>query len=122
MQHSVPDFAKGVYHAIKDSILQSRSAYARMDQESENEDDEAAISNSLFYSIQQHHAGEESIPLTESQAYSDRSQLLFDDEHSDDFVTSRQQQHSPPSIRDSDDYEEGPVGLVTFDAIRWHRH
>ncbi|KAL1926296.1 hypothetical protein VTP01DRAFT_5993 [Rhizomucor pusillus] len=105
MDRSVPDFAKGVYSALKESIMQGRryrSAYAQMDLESESEDENgsAAISNSLFYSIQQDHtAGDESIPLTDSNAYSDRSQLMFDQD---------QEENDKDYADHFSDYEESP--------------
>ncbi|CEP10848.1 hypothetical protein [Parasitella parasitica] len=56
-----------------------------MDQESENEEEEVdnAMPHSLFYSFHQnqHNINEDSIPLTESNVYSDRSQLLFEQDN-----------------------------------------
>ncbi|ORY96407.1 plasma-membrane choline transporter-domain-containing protein [Syncephalastrum racemosum] len=108
-----------MYSTIKESIASARrlrASYAIMDQESENEDDEEEASHSLFYSVQQDHNGEESIPLTDSQAYSDRSQLAFN--LTDDETTAeeqeqerqlRQQQHSDSHPqRPSDIYLETP--------------
>ncbi|KAI9306448.1 plasma-membrane choline transporter-domain-containing protein [Cunninghamella echinulata] len=96
MEQSVSKLAKGIYSTLKNSVLETsswRSAYAQMEADSENEDDDTnynnrntTMSNSLFYSIPQQY-GEESIPLTESQGYSDRSQLVFSHEGSDDDDT-----------------------------------
>ncbi|CAO3631069.1 unnamed protein product [Cunninghamella blakesleeana] len=93
MEHSVSKLAKGIYSTLRNSVLETsswRSAYAQMEADSENEDDEnynrnnnTTMSNSLFYSIQQPY-GEESIPLTDSHGYSDRSQLVFSHEGSDE--------------------------------------
>ncbi|CAO3629951.1 unnamed protein product [Cunninghamella echinulata] len=79
MEQSVSKLAKGIYSTLKNSVLETsswRSAYAQMEADSENEDDDTnynnrntTMSNSLFYSIPQQY-GEESIPLTESQEYS----------------------------------------------------
>jgi hypothetical protein len=71
-------FAKETISNIRNSIIYgTRSGYyAQMDAESENEEDNP---NSLFYSVHQSdHINEDSIPLTLSNAYSDRSQLLFE--------------------------------------------
>lgn len=86
MESSVPNFAKGVYSALRESFIQSRSAYMQMEQESEDEDNGRDMSHSLFYSVQQHHdeLGDDSIPLTDSHGYSDRSQLMFENESTDD--------------------------------------
>lgn len=114
MDRSVPDFAKGVYSALKESIMQGRryrSAYAQMDLESESEDENgsAAVSNSLFYSIQQDHtAGDESIPLTDSNAYSDRSQLMFDQD---------QEENDKDYADHFSDYEESPVTYIKTTGI-----
>ncbi|KAI9365734.1 plasma-membrane choline transporter-domain-containing protein [Pilaira anomala] len=78
MDQSIPNFAKETFRNLKNSFFQggSRRYYAQMDEESENEED---ISHSLFYSVhQKHNINEDSIPLTLSNAYSDRSQLLFE--------------------------------------------
>lgn len=88
-----------MYSTIKESIASARrlrASYAIMDQESENEDEEEATSHSLFYSVQQDQHGEESIPLTDSQAYSDRSQLAFDltDDDAPPEEHGHPQQHS----------------------------
>ncbi|KAI7853320.1 plasma-membrane choline transporter-domain-containing protein [Circinella umbellata] len=110
MDNSVPEFAKSVYSAIRDGIQQTRglrSAYSRMDQESDDED-ERGMSHSLFYSIHQDQIGEESIPLTESHAYSDRSQLMFEqeeeEEEDDNDIDQRNKQYG---IHYSE-YEECP--------------
>ena len=86
MESSVPNFAKGVYSALRESFIQSRSAYMQMEQESDDEDNGRDMSHSLFYSVQQHHdaLGDDSIPLTDSHGYSDRSQLMFENESSDE--------------------------------------
>ncbi|KAG1360344.1 hypothetical protein G6F62_000062 [Rhizopus arrhizus] len=65
-----------------------------MDAESENEEDNP---NSLFYSVHQSdHINEDSIPLTLSNAYSDRSQLLF--EQSDSLSDNEdEEEHLKPS-------------------------
>ncbi|KAI9497188.1 plasma-membrane choline transporter-domain-containing protein [Zychaea mexicana] len=118
MDNSVPEFAKSVYSAIKDSIQQTRgfrAAYARMDQESDDEQDDRELSHSLFYSVQQNRGidiavGEESIPLTDSHAYSDRSQLLFDqqvDSYEEEENVNNGDNELPRPIHFSD-YEESP--------------
>ncbi|KAG2230945.1 hypothetical protein INT48_001461, partial [Thamnidium elegans] len=71
-----------------------------MDQESENEEDD--MSHSLFYSVhqQKHDINEDSIPLTLSNAYSDRSQLLFEQSEHEDYdqhdISFHHSQESPP--------------------------
>lgn len=93
MESSVPNFAKGVYSALRESFIQSRSAYMQMEQESEDEDNGRDMSHSLFYSVQQHHdeLGDDSIPLTDSHGYSDRSQLMFENESTDESRHDLQQ-------------------------------
>ncbi|KAI9314032.1 plasma-membrane choline transporter-domain-containing protein [Dichotomocladium elegans] len=101
MDRSISDFAKGVYSALRGSVMQHRgirSAYMQMEQESDDEEQGGDIAHSLFYSVHQQDPGEESIPLTDSYAYSDRSQLMFEHEVSDDCNA-----HS--GLRESD-YEE----------------
>ncbi|KAG1238653.1 hypothetical protein G6F68_000452 [Rhizopus microsporus] len=71
-------FAKEAISNIKNSIIYGKRSgyYAQMDAESENEEE---YSHSLFYSVHQSdHINEDSIPLSFSNAYSDRSQLLFE--------------------------------------------
>lgn len=102
MEQSLPNFAKEALSTLKNSFFQGRGGYyAQMDQESENEDDgnDNTMSHSLFYSIHQnqHNINEDSIPLTESNAYSDRSQLLFEQEDDSDY--------------DDSDVEESPVSF-----------
>ncbi|KAI8393976.1 plasma-membrane choline transporter-domain-containing protein [Radiomyces spectabilis] len=111
MDRSLPNIAKEAYATLKESLFQARGArsvYAQMDQDSENED---MISHSLFFSSHQPDHGEESIPLTDSQPYSDRSQLLFDQEEElsgddrPDLSASASMSHS--GFLHSD-YEESP--------------
>lgn len=102
MEQSIPNFAKEALSTLKNSFFQGRGGYyAQMDQESENEDDgnDNTMSHSLFYSIHQnrHNINEDSIPLTESNAYSDRSQLLFEQEDDADY--------------DDSDLQESPVSF-----------
>lgn len=121
MEQSLPNFAKEAFHNLKNSIFQGgggrRGYYAQMDEESENEDNN--MSHSLFYSVHQNNTNinEDSIPLTLSNAYSDRSQLLF--EQSDDYEEGAEsvilEDHS--RLRSSEDnYEESPVRktLISF--------
>ncbi|OBZ87142.1 Choline transporter-like protein ctl1 [Choanephora cucurbitarum] len=78
MEQSIPNLARDALSNLKNSFLfQKRGGYyAHMDQESEEED-----THSLFYSVHQNDISQgDSIPLTLSNAYSDRSQLLFDQE------------------------------------------
>ncbi|KAI8994687.1 plasma-membrane choline transporter-domain-containing protein [Pilobolus umbonatus] len=98
--------AKEAYSHLRGSFFQGRSRYyAQMDQESENEDD--TMSHSLFYSIHQRNINEDSIPLTLSNAYSDRSQLLFEQE--DDEYTNEDTGRGSSAIRDThSDYEDSP--------------
>lgn len=105
MESSVPNFAKGVYSTLRESFIQSRSAYMQMEQESEDEENGRDMSHSLFYSVQQHNdeLGEDSIPLTDSHGYSDRSQLLFDNETTDDS------QHDVERPTWKDDSKNRPV-------------
>ncbi|KAG1106790.1 hypothetical protein G6F42_016611 [Rhizopus arrhizus] len=102
MEQSIPNFAKEALSTLKNSFFQGRGGYyAQMDQESENEDDgnDNTMSHSLFYSIHQnrHNINEDSIPLTESNAYSDRSQLLFEQEDDADYDDSDLQESPKPS-------------------------
>ncbi|KAI9249441.1 plasma-membrane choline transporter-domain-containing protein [Phascolomyces articulosus] len=112
MDNSVPEFAKSVYSALRDGFQQTRgfrAAYSRMDQESDDEDDRV-MSHSLFYSIHQDQVGEESIPLTESHAYSDRSQLMFeqeDDDEDQDDIDDQNNKDKHFGIHYSE-YEESP--------------
>lgn len=103
MEQSLPNFAKEALHTLKNSFFQGRGGYyAQMDQESENEEDNT-MTHSLFYSVHQanNDINEDSIPLTLSNAYSDRSQLLFEqqDEEHELVEASYSQQY----------YEESPV-------------
>ena len=114
MDNSVPEFAKSVYSAIRDGIQQTRglrAAYSRMDQESDDED-ERGMSHSLFYSIQQDRVGEESIPLTDSHAYSDRSQLMFEQEEDEDEDHNEIDQHNKQFGIHYSEYEECPVSII----------
>ncbi|KAI8076795.1 plasma-membrane choline transporter-domain-containing protein [Halteromyces radiatus] len=103
MEQSLPNFAKGIYSTLRNSrILEPpswRSAYTQMDAESENEDDDnGTMSHSLFYSTQQQQQqqpGEESIPLTDSHEYSDRSQLIFSQDSMDDTHHNSNYEESP---------------------------
>ncbi|KAG2195451.1 hypothetical protein INT47_000416, partial [Mucor saturninus] len=70
----------------------SRRYYAQMDEESENEEDHH---HSLFYSVHQPDI-EDSIPLTLSNAYSDRSQLLFEQSEEEEEVTFHHSQDENP--------------------------
>ncbi|KAK4516672.1 uncharacterized protein ATC70_011649 [Mucor velutinosus] len=102
MEQSLPNFAKEALSTLKNSFFQGRGGhYAQMDQESENEDngDDNTMSHSLFYSIHQnqHNINEDSIPLTESNAYSDRSQLLFEQEDDADYDDSDVEESPKPS-------------------------
>lgn len=104
MEQSLPNFSKA-FHNLKTSLFQGATNsryYAQMDQESENEED---MSHSLFYSVhqQKHNINEDSIPLTLSNAYSDRSQLLFEqsehedyDQHDISFHHSQEESPTPP--------------------------
>lgn len=111
MEQSLPNFAKEAFHNLKNSIFQGGGRggyYAQMDEESENEDN--TMSHSLFYSVHQNNTNinEDSIPLTFSNAYSDRSQLLF--EQSDDNEEESVILESRSQLRSSEDnYEESPV-------------
>jgi hypothetical protein len=108
MEQSLPNFAKEAYHNLKNSFFQNRY-YAQMDAESENEEDDQDMSHSLFYSVHQNNTNinnEDSIPLTLSNAYSDRSQLLFDEEEEEE-----QEVGFEHSIQE-DDHEESPVSFV----------
>ncbi|KAG0167447.1 hypothetical protein DFQ28_006079 [Apophysomyces sp. BC1034] len=101
------NLAREVYSTIKGSFMLdrgARSAYARMEQESENEENEI---NSLFYSVQQDDIGDENIPLTDSHDYSDRSQLLFDREEELDNDPMDLSNASASALQHSD-YEESP--------------
>ena len=108
MEQSLPNFAKEAITNLKNSFFQGgrRGYYAQMDEESENEDDNT-MSHSLFYSIHQNntHINEDSIPLTLSNAYSDRSQLLF--EQSEEEDSFHQASRSQPF--ENDEYEDSPV-------------
>ncbi|CAO3628888.1 unnamed protein product [Mucor hiemalis] len=110
MEQSLPNFAKEAFHNLKNSIFQGGGRggyYAQMDEESENEDN--TMSHSLFYSVHQNNTNinEDSIPLTFSNAYSDRSQLLF--EQSDDNEEESVILESRSQLRSSEDnYEESP--------------
>ncbi|ORE18429.1 hypothetical protein BCV71DRAFT_263843 [Rhizopus microsporus] len=92
-------FAKEAISNIKNSIIYGKRSgyYAQMDAESENEEE---YSHSLFYSVHQSdHINEDSIPLSFSNAYSDRSQLLF--EQSDvvsDIEESYEESPKPSAI------------------------
>lgn len=93
-------FAKEAISNIKNSIIYGKRSgyYAQMDAESENEEE---YSHSLFYSVHQSdHINEDSIPLSFSNAYSDRSQLLFEQS---DVVSD---------IEES--YEESPVNIFNL--------
>lgn len=103
MEQSLPNFAKEAFQNLKTSLFQGGSNsryYAQMDQESENEEDD--MSHSLFYSVhqQKHDINEDSIPLTLSNAYSDRSQLLFEQSEHEDYdqhdISFHHSQESPP--------------------------
>ncbi|KAI9277869.1 plasma-membrane choline transporter-domain-containing protein [Sporodiniella umbellata] len=77
-------FARDTISSLRNSVFYGKRSgyYAQMDAESENEDDDNT--HSLFYSVHQSdHNIEDSIPLTLSNAYSDRSQLLFEQTESD---------------------------------------
>ncbi|KAF7725952.1 hypothetical protein EC973_009189 [Apophysomyces ossiformis] len=105
------NLAREVYSTLRNSFMLdrgARSAYARMEQESENEEEEI---NSLFYSVQQHDIGDESIPLTNSHDYSDRSQLLFDREEDLDNERMDLSNEAASALRHSD-YEESPVSQL----------
>ncbi|KAI9478721.1 MAG: plasma-membrane choline transporter-domain-containing protein [Benjaminiella poitrasii] len=96
MEQSMSQFAKEALTNLKNSFFHSRRYYAQMDQESENEEGTAAtMSHSLFYSVHDNNA--DSIPLTLSNPYSDRSELLFEHELEESNYTN-----------DQDDYEESP--------------
>lgn len=109
MEQSLPNFAKETFHNLKNSFFQgaSRRYYAQMDEESENEDDH---NHSLFYSVHQNNnnINEDSIPLTLSNAYSDRSQLLFEQSEEEEEITF----HNSSHLQTSNDYEESPVSFV----------
>lgn len=112
MEQSLPNFAKEAFHNLKNSFFQgaSRRYYAQMDEESENEDDHNT--HSLFYSVHQNsNTIEDSIPLTLSNAYSDRSQLLF--EQSEEEEVTFHHSDGPPS----NDYEESPVSFFFFSPV-----
>ncbi|KAI9254725.1 plasma-membrane choline transporter-domain-containing protein [Helicostylum pulchrum] len=103
MEQSIPNFAKEAFQNLKTSLFQgasNRRYYAQMDQESENEEEEN-MSHSLFYSVhqQKHNINEDSIPLTLSNAYSDRSQLLFEQSEHEDYdqhdISFHHSQESP---------------------------
>lgn len=108
MEQSLPNFSK-VFQNLKTSLFQGATNsryYAQMDQESENEEED--MSHSLFYSVhqQKHNINEDSIPLTLSNAYSDRSQLLFEqsehedyDQHDISFHHSQEESPTPPFVK-----------------------
>jgi hypothetical protein len=110
MERSLPNFAKDAYSTLKNSFFQAgpRSAYALMEEESENEEE---VSHSLFYSVHPNDGMGDSIPLTVSNAYSDRSQLLFEqqdeyeDESSENIHFSNQDQEE-----EDDENERAMVG------------
>lgn len=80
-------FAKETISNIRNSIAYGKRSgyYAQMDAESENEEDD----HSLFYSIHQNN-NQDSIPLTLSNTYSDRSQLVFSqDFEEENFVSNK---------------------------------
>ncbi|CAO3686991.1 unnamed protein product [Rhizopus stolonifer] len=95
MEKSI-QFAKETISNLRNSVFYGRSGYyAQMDAESENEDD----AHSLFYSVHQSdHINEDSIPLTLSNAYSDRSQLLFEQDDSESEESSGEENLKPSSI------------------------
>lgn len=104
MEQSVSTIARNVVENLRNSFFQGRGGYyERMDQDSDSEEDNT-ISDSLFYSANQ--VNEDSIPLTLSNNYSDRSQLLYDQTDSDGI------DHSTSS-----DYEENPVNIFTNDLF-----
>ncbi|KAI8880532.1 hypothetical protein K501DRAFT_324963 [Backusella circina FSU 941] len=106
MERSLPNFAKDAFSTLRNSIFQAgpRSAYALMDEESENEEE---ISHSLFYSVHQNEDMGDSIPLTVSNAYSDRSQLLFEqqDDYAEEEESSENMHYSNQEDDDDDDNE-----------------
>lgn len=113
MEQSLPNFAKEAFTNLKNSFFQGgggRGYYAQMDEESENEDDNN-MSHSLFYSVRQNHTNinEDSIPLTLSNAYSDRSQLLFEQSDQEEEQENVTINHSSYLQTSEDDYEESPV-------------
>ncbi|KAI9007488.1 plasma-membrane choline transporter-domain-containing protein [Phycomyces nitens] len=108
MEKSMPNIAR-FFSTLKNSLLEpngARSAYAQMDQESENEDE--YTSHSLFYSLQQDQMGIDSMPLTESNAYSDTSQLIFDQEELMDEPSALHLSTLSASRLNQSDYEESP--------------
>lgn len=91
-----------------------------MDAESDNDDNtddefgNGTMSHSLFYSTQQQQqqqqqSGEESIALTDSHGYSDRSQLLFSQESIDEDEGGNHGDWTPSDRLDHSNYEESPV-------------
>jgi hypothetical protein len=89
-----------------------------MDAESDNDDNtdddfgNGTMSHSLFYSTQQQQqqqSGEESIALTDSHGYSDRSQLLFSQESLDEDEGGSHGDWTPSDRLDYSTYEESPV-------------
>ncbi|KAL0083819.1 plasma-membrane choline transporter-domain-containing protein [Phycomyces blakesleeanus] len=108
MEKSMPNIAR-FFSTLKNSLLEpngARSAYAQMDQESENEDE--YTSHSLFYSLQQDQMGIDSMPLTESNAYSDTSQLIFDQEELMGEPSALNLSTLSASRLNKSDYEESP--------------
>jgi hypothetical protein len=106
MEQSLPNFAKEALNTLKDSFFQSRGGYyAQMDQESDNEEDDT-MTHSLFYSVHQTNSNinEDSIPLTLSNAYSDRSQLLFEQQEEEHEL-------GQSSYSQQEDYQESPVSV-----------
>ncbi|KAI7902769.1 plasma-membrane choline transporter-domain-containing protein [Cokeromyces recurvatus] len=106
MEQSMSQFAKEALSNLKNSFLNSRRYYAQMDQESENEED-ITMSHSLFYSIYDNNA--DSIPLTLSNPYSDRSELLF--EHEDSSHTNNQDVDDDDDDDDDDDESPKPSAI-----------
>jgi hypothetical protein len=110
MEQSLPNFAKEAFHNLKNSFFQ-HSQYRQLDEESENEEDHDNMQHSLFYSVhQQNNRVEDSIPLTLSNAYSDRSQLLFSQESSDNIEL-----HASNGSFQEENYEESPVSFFFLD-------
>jgi hypothetical protein len=109
MEQSLPNFAREALYTLKNSFIQGRRGgyYAQMDQESEDEQDDM-MDHSLFYSVHEtnNNINEDSIPLTLSNAYSDRSQLLFEQQEEEhELLQSSYSQQE-------EDYEESPVRVI----------
>lgn len=122
MDQSIPNFAKETFRNLKNSFFQggSRRYYAQMDEESENEED---ISHSLFYSVhQKHNINEDSIPLTLSNAYSDRSQLLFEQSEEGEDDDDDDNDEGEGSSSRNNPYEENFVSyclLLSFFTLSY---